>query len=90
MLLPWREALERLDGHTLHYEAPPPQSGVIITNSNPERSITISEEVWFKCIGDQLAMTEYDGFCGADNGKIDARVAKRIIEAIKRYGVKID
>lgn len=94
MLEPWREALERLDGRTLHYETQP-QPGVINANSNPERSILITESVWFKALGDAISdSVEDERLASLSNpypveSKIDARVAKKVIEALKAYGISI-
>jgi hypothetical protein len=46
-------------------------------------------DLWYKALGDSLALTDKDGLCGMDEGVIDERVAKLVIEQLKEQGITI-
>lgn len=101
LLKPCEEALERLDGQTLYYEAPPLPPDVTISDYETKSIITITKALWYKVLGDALAAVACENYDAMphvdyphDMGKmppqpLDARVAQKVIECFKKYGVSL-
>jgi hypothetical protein len=47
------------------------------------------EETFSRFLGNELALTTEDGFCGMDEGVIGMDVAKRVIKQLKEYGIEL-
>lgn len=99
MLEPWQEAIVLLEGKTLFYEDRP-TPGCFYVNDDPHRSIVISNAVWFRILGAALTSTaneDYEALPEEDRpgdmrgmgDLIDKRVALKMIEQFKVYGITI-
>jgi hypothetical protein len=98
MLQPWREALERLDGQILHYKDTPSPGCIYLNRHDFNRTIVITEAVWFKALGGALAQsTEDRRIVDVESGNafqsepvvLDAITAQKAIDTLKVYGVTV-